>query len=183
MNPTFDQHGINHATVAISREMTPQGGKRHADADTLFFGGSRPTPAEQTELVNFGLRKNYKLVFASFDPANPQAGPLAFDVVVTDGLDQSIGLTGGRLWKRDRRSPAILVFGELNAIIKMSAKGRLIVREMTGRYHDQGYDYALEAVLARAARKPGHVPVVAPIGTLVTVLDVKTMAATFEAAE
>lgn len=98
---SFDQHGINHATVAIWREMTPPGCIRLSETDTLFFGGPRPSDADREALATFGLNKNYKLVFASVDPADPQAGPVAFHAVVTDGLTHIVALCDGRLRKKD----------------------------------------------------------------------------------
>lgn len=183
MTITFDQHAINHLTVAVAREMTPQGAKRHPDSDTLFMGGAQPTEAEQRRLASFGLSKNYKIVFPSFDPIDVAAGPTAFHVVVTDGLQEAFTLSEGRLWKRDRRSAAVLLFPQLDMLIKLSSKGRLIVRAMAGRYHDHGYEFARESVLARASRKPGHAPVLAQVGGLMTVLDMKTFAETFAAGE
>lgn len=182
MTSQFDQHAINHMVAAIQREMTPQGG-RDTEMDTLFFGGAQPTEAEQDELGKFGFRKNYKIVHASFDLADVERGPLGFHVVVTDGLTQSIVLQDGRLWKRDRRSQAVLLFAGTHAFIRLSSKGRLVVREMHGRHHDHGYDLARDAVLARAGRKPGRVPVVSPIGSLVTVLDIRSLSKTFDMAE
>lgn len=171
----FDHVSINHATVALCREMTPDGRARHPDADTVFFGGPNLSDAERSELADFGMKKNYQMIFASFDPSNPDAGPVAFHAVVTDGVRQSYALANGRLWKRERRSSAELIFAEIDAIVKLSAKGRLVVREMKGPYHDHGYDLARDAVLARAARKPGRVPVVAPIGSIITVTDITTV--------
>ena len=183
MTITFDQHAINDMTVAVALEMTPQCAKRHQNSDTLFMGGAKPTEADQRELASFGLSKNYRIVFPSFDPLNVEAGPTAFHVVVTDGLEEAFTLSEGRLWKRDRRSAAILLFPKLGILVKLSSKRSLVARVMDGRYHDHGYDLAQEAVTARAARKPGHVPVVAPVGGLMTVLDVKAFADTFAAAE
>lgn len=183
MHPSFDPHAINHATVAVSLEMALKGGKRPAHRDTLFFGGRTPSDDERSALAGFALRKNYNLIFASFDPgADPLAGPTGFDAVVTDGATQSIGLKDGRLWKRDRRGPAVLLFAGVGALIRISAKGHLVVQMMKGRYHDQGYEFAREAVRTASARKPGHVPVVSPTGTLTTVFDVRSLARTFEAA-
>ena len=185
MNTNFDQHGINDVTVAVSREMTPPARGRLRETDTLFMGGPPPTDAQQNDLASFGLRKNYKVVFPTFDVTAPRSGPTGFVAVVTDGVAESHVLSGGRLWKRDRRSPAVLLFPGVNAVIKLSDKGHLVVREMSGRHHDHGYELAHEAVLARAAAKPGHVPVVTWIGaaSLPTVLDMKAFAATFDAAE
>ena len=183
MTTAFDQHGINHMTVALSREMAFNGGKRHADADTLFIGGSRPSGADENALARFGLNKNYKIIYPYFDTADVSAGPIGFHAVVTDGLTESIILTSGRLWKRDRRSQAILLFPDAKIVVKMSSKGRLLVRGMAGQFHDHGYDLALESLIGRASSKPGHIPIVSSIGCLPTVLDVRTMAATFENAE
>ena len=182
MTSQFDQHAINHMVAAIKHEMTPCGG-RDTEMDTLFFGGRLPTEAEQNDLGMFGLRKNYKIIHASFDLEDVVRGPVAFHVVVTDGLKQSLVVQDGRLWKRDCRSQAVLVFPNSGMVIKRSSKGRLLVRGMSGRHHDHGYDIARDAVLARAGRKPGSVPVVSPIGSLMTVLDIRAMNKMFEMAE
>lgn len=182
MTGEFDQHAINHMVAAIQREMTPKGG-RDTERDTLFFGGGRPSEAEQDELGMFGLRKNCNIVHASFNLTGVARGPAAFHVVVTDGLTQSVVLRNGRLWKRDRRSQAVLVFPDTRAVVKLSSKGRMVVREMTGRHHDHGYDLAGDAVLVRSGRKPGHVPVVSPIGSLMTVLDIRALNKMLEMAE
>jgi hypothetical protein len=126
----------------------------------LFFGGTQPSLIEQDELGKFGFGKNYKIVHASFDLADVARGPLGFHVVVTDGLTQAIVLQDGQLWKRDRRSQAVLVFPKTHAVVWLSSKGRLVVLEMSGQHHDHGYDIAREAILARADRKPGPMPVV-----------------------
>lgn len=103
--------------------------------------------------------------------------------MITDGIAETIILFDGRLWKRDRSCPAILLFPGTRVVVRLSAKGRMTVREMRGQYSDHGYELALEAVLARAARQPGTAPVVSPIGGLLTVLDMKTMSAMFAAGE
>lgn len=171
----FDQHAINHMVVAINREMTPLGNKRHADADTMFMGGGYPTESEQSALGRFGFRKNWNIVFLSFDPANPTAGPIGIHTVVTDGRTQAHVLQRGRLWKKDRRSAAILLFPETRIAVRLNSKGRLVVGAMTSHYHDHGYDLALESVVALAKCKPGRVPVIGPIGSMVTVQDITTM--------
>ncbi|TCP96770.1 hypothetical protein C8J46_108148 [Sphingomonas sp. PP-F2F-A104-K0414] len=183
MSSTFDPHGINDVTVAVCHEMTPRRGRRHADVDTIFLGGPPPSHADETELARFGLRKNYQMIFASFDPSNPHDGPCGFHAVMTDGLKQALAIPDGRLWKRDRQSPAVLLFPALHTVVKINCKGRVIFKDMVGDYHESGYELARKAVLARAARKPGKAPVVAPIGALMTVLDIDALATTFEQAE
>lgn len=183
MTAYLDQHAINHMITAISREMTPQRRARHAESDTIFMGGPPPSDADQNELAMFGLRKNYKIIFPSFDPADATVGPLGYHVVVTDGLTQTVILSGGRLWKRDRRSDAVLLFPDLQAVVKLSAKGRLVVRAMSGQYHDHGYELASASIIAGAERKLGHIPVVSSVGNLVTVFDLKTVGEMAAAAE
>lgn len=95
MTITFDEHAINDMTVAIRREMTPQGADRLPDSDTLFMGGTPPSDTDEHELGLFGQRKSYRIVFPSFDPAKPAGGPTAFHVVVTDGVAETIVLSGG----------------------------------------------------------------------------------------
>lgn len=182
MNTTFDQHGINHMTVAISREMTPRGRARHADSDTLFFGGPQPSEADTREMCGFALRKNWQVIRAAFDPADPHAGPIGFDAAITDGVAETFGLMRGRLWKRDRDSAAVLVFPETAAKVRLNAKGKLVVGEMKGNFDERGYDLARQAVVARAARKPGGVPVISPMGRTTVVFDMAALADTFAAA-
>ena len=183
MNIAFDQHSINHMIVAINREMIPLGNKRHADADTIFMGGSPPTDADQKALAQFGLNKNYKVVFLSFDPKNVNAGPVGIHAVITDGVTEAAVLQNGRLWKKDRRSAAILLFPEFRAALRLNLKGQLIINDMADQYHDHGYDLALAAISDRAGRRPGRTPVVSTIGSMVTVLDMQTMANSFANAE
>ncbi len=183
MNTVFDQHAMNHMITAISHEMSAPTRKRRPECDTLFIGGPVPSDRDQHELAQFGLRKNWKIVYPSFDAADPLRGPVTYHVVVTDGLTETMVLKDGRLWKKDRRSQAVIVFAELGITIKVSSKGRLVVRGMAGRYHDHGYDLALDAVTKRAAREPGHIPVVSTIGMLPTVLDIHTMNQVFANAE
>ena len=68
-------------------------------------------------------------------------------------------------------------------MVRLSTKGRLIVRGMTGQYNDHGYELAHHAVIARASSKPGGNPVVSTIGNMLTVLDMHTMLGIFTAAE
>ena len=175
MTTKFDHRGMNHMIVAIDREMTPSGKTPLSEADTMFMGGGYPTESEQTALARFGLNKNWNIVFISFDTADPSAGPIGIHTVVTDGLAQSIVLQRGRLWKKDRRSAAKLLFPESQIAVRLNSKGRLVVGAMADRHHDHGYDLALETVLAAAAREPGRLPVVSPIGSIVTVQDIGTI--------
>ena len=151
MITALDQHAMNHMIVAINREMMPFGTKRHTAADTLFMGGAYPTETEQNALGHFGFNKNWNLVFLSFDPIDPGAGPIGIHTVVTDGQTQSIILQRGRLWKKDRRSAALLLFEETEIAVRLNSKGRLIVGAMARQYHDHGYDLALESARGYAA--------------------------------
>lgn len=182
MNDTIDHHGINHMLVSISREMTKDANRSGADADTIFMGGTTPTENDQKALADFALSKNYNIIFPSFDPNAIGTGPITFHAVVTDGHEQATVLPDGRLWKRDRRSPSILLFPELRAVLRMSTKGRLLVREMTGSYHKQGYEAASEAIRTTAARKPARAPIMSSIGDLMIVMDVEAMMTTLQAA-
>lgn len=182
MNAAIDQHCINHMTVAVHQAMTPQENRRSRETDTMFLGGGQPTDADRQALGHFALDKNYRLVVPCFDTAEPQAGPVGYDVICTDGLEQSIALTGGRLWRRDRRSTAVLLFPSIGVVVKLTGKGCMLVREMKGCYHDQGYELARQAVLAHAARQPGSVPVLTSVGALTVVLDMRAFAATFAVA-
>lgn len=183
MNTAFDTTIMNHMVTAVSHEMRGPSRKTHPECDTLFIGGPPPSEIDQHALAQFGLSKNWKVVYPSFDPADPLAGPVACHVVVTDGLTETRVLKDGRLWKNDRRSMTMILFAELGITIRISSKGRLVVRGMVGRYHDHGYDLALEGIATRAARRPGHVAVISSIGQLPTVLDIRTMNQMFENAE
>lgn len=177
--PGFDQHAINHLTVAVGIEMTPGGRGRHALGDTLFMGGLTPSEDDARALGTFGERKNWKVIFPSFDPSEVATGPIGYHAVVTDGVADTVVLTDGRLWKRDRRSAAVLHFPGIQAVVKLSSKGRLIVRGTDGAYAEEGYELARQAVRARAATRPGKVPVVSPIGGMLTVLDMDALADSF----
>jgi hypothetical protein len=162
--------------------MTP-GAREIRDSDTLFIGGPQPTDRDREALAHFGLNKNYRIIFPEFDPADAEAGPIGFHAVVTDGLTQSIVVANGRLWKRDRTSPAVLLFAEQGVLIRMSGKGRLMIKAMRGQYHDHGFELAREAVSGRASRKPGRIPVIAPIGGMIMVLDIRAVRDSFANAE
>lgn len=185
MTNAIDQYTMNHMIVALSGEMTPRGAKPNAkvDADTVFIGGARPTEADRASLARFCLDKNYKVIFPSFDLDNPRAGPVGFHVVVTDGLTRVTTLQDGRLWKRDRRSRAILIFAEIGAVVKLNSNGQMVVREMHGQFHDHGYELALDAVRVRASKQPGTMPIVSMIGNMLAILDIKTMSYAHAVAE
>lgn len=181
----IDQYTMNHMIVALGGEMTPLGAKpdTNVDADTLFIGGARLTDADQASLARFGLDKNYKVIFPTFELDDPHAGPVGFHVVVTDGLTRVTTLRDGRLWKRDRRTPAVLVFPEIGAVVKLNVKGQMVVHDMQGQFHDHGYDLALSAVRARASKRPGTLPIVSTIGSMLAVLDAATMSYAHTVAE
>lgn len=180
---TFDHLAINHMTTAISEEMNPAPSKSRKLCDTLFMGGPVPDEHDQHQLAQLGLKKNWKIVYPSFDPADAARGPTTFHVVVTDGLTETLVLQDGRLWKNDRRSPAMLVFAHLGITVRVSAKGRLMVGPMKPRHHDHGYELALQSVSARAAREPGRAAVLSSVGRLPTVIDIRTMKLMFDNAE
>lgn len=179
---TLNQHAINHMIVALHQEMRPQRGKRNADADTLFIGGVSPTEADQARLGDFGISKNYNVIFSAFDPADAGSGPTEFHVVVLAGGGQAFALPSGRLWKGSRQDAAVLLFPSIHAMLRFDMKGRLVVRGMNGRFNDEGYAMAHEALLAGASRRPGKVPVVSSIRGMPAVLDIATMADAFAAA-
>lgn len=162
--------------------MMPSSRSSNVDADVLFMGGSKPSEAQERDLAAFGLRKNYKIIFAACDATDAGRSPSTYHAVITDGVEEAVALRNGRLWKRDRRTAFIILFPDDQVLVKISAKGRMIVRAMASRYDAQGYVLADQGVLARAALQPGHGSVVAPVGNLVTVLDAKDFAATFAAA-
>lgn len=183
MSPTFDSHGINDMTVAVCLEMTPRSRRRDCDIDTIFLGGPPPSHADEAELARFGMDKNYRMIFASFDPSKPQDGPCGFHAILTDGRTQALAIPDGRLWKRDCQSPAVLLFPALRAVLRINSRGQVVFGDMAGDYPESGYELARTAVLARAVGNPGNAPVVSPIGALMTVLDVDTLTAAFEQAE
>ena len=183
MKTTSRQHAINHLTVALSQEMLPPSGSRHDEFDTLFLACAHPSADQRTALASFGLRKNYNLIIASFDDADPAGGPAGIEAVVTDGRTQAFNLSGGRLWRRDRRTPSVLLFPELRAMVRISSKRRLVVGPMNGRHAEDGYEIARQGVLERAKREPGHVPVLTPIGDLAIVVDVRAVAGVFAMGE
>lgn len=178
-----NQQAMNHMIVAINREMTPLSNKRHADANTMFMGGGYPTDYDQIALGRMGFDKNWNIVFISFDLTDPEAGPIGIHTVVTDGQTLAHVLQRGRLWKKDRHSAAILLFPESQIAVRLNTKGCLVLDAMSGQYHDHGYDLALESVVTVAKRKPGRVPVVGPIGSMMTVQDITTLQHAFENAE
>ncbi|USU10712.1 hypothetical protein NF701_08950 [Sphingomonadaceae bacterium OTU29THOMA1] len=175
--------GINHMTVALQMEMAPSSKNRHTEPDVLFMGGGRLSDADERALAGLGMRKNYNLVYATCATVDARSTPSTYHAVVTDGLTQAYILSNGRLWKRDRRSASILIFADTQAVIKISGKGCIVVRPMAGQYHDHGFDLALDGLAARGARKPGHVPVVMPVGEVTAMIDVRALAATFAAGE
>lgn len=177
----FDHHAINHATVAIREAMSPACPTSRADTDTLFMGGPALTDAERQRLARFALDKNYKIVFAVFGD-DVGAGPTDIHAVVTDGTEQAIGIPGGRLWMQDQRSPVVLVLADVGALVGFDAAGRMQIREMCGSYHEDGYELARSAVIRRAASKPGRAPVIGPVGSLITVMDMLAFSDTFAAA-
>ncbi len=183
MNSTFDSHGINDMTVAVCQEMTSRSRCRNSNVDTVFLGGPAPSNADEVELAKFGRSKNYRMIFVSFDPSKPHDGPCGFHAVLTDGLTQALAIPDGRLWKRDSRSPAVLLFPALGAMLKVDSEDCLIFHDMAGDYPESGFDLARTAVLARAARNPGKAPVVPQIGALMTVFDVDTVSAVFAQGE
>lgn len=183
MTNLFNPIIVNHMTVALQMEMAPTPKNRHSEPDVLFMGGERLSDTDERALAGLGLRKNYNIVYAACASADADSTPSTYNAVVTDGLTQAYIVSNGRLWKRDRKSAAILIFADTQAVIKISGKGRIVVRQMAGQYHDHGYDLARDALAARGACKPGHAPVLSPVGEAATVVDVKAVAAMFAAAE
>lgn len=178
MTDQFDFKTINDVTVAINCEMSPSR-RPHPNSDTLFMGGTSPTIADEDALGRFACSKNYKIVYPAFDPGHGTTLPTTFHVAVTDGLAQTIVLRGGRLWKRNDRSAAVLMFADTRLMVSLDARGLLKVARMPGNVGERGYDTALTAVTARAATKPGGAPVISPVGGLITVLDMKALSETF----
>lgn len=178
MTNQLDPQAVNDVTVAVHCEMSPSG-RPHPDGDTLFMGGTLPTTADEEALGWFACDKNYKIVYPSFGAGHGTTLPTTFHVAATDGVAQTIVLSGGRLWKRTERSTAVLMFRDTRLMVSMNAKGRLKVTRMPGVVGERGFEIALTALAARAAMKPGGVPVVSPVGGLMTVLDMKALSETF----
>jgi hypothetical protein len=173
MTNDSDRAGISHMLAALSTELAPQGSGRRHETDTLFMAGPAPTEDDLHELGGFALSKDYRLIYASFDFANADAGPTAFHAVITDGVTKAVAMYGGRLWKRDRRTPAVLVFAVSASVVKFTSKRSIAVREMKGEFHEQGYALALEALKSRASLKPGTAPIFSTIGALEVVMDLR----------
>ncbi len=178
----LDPISINHMTVALQMEMASSSNSRHTEPDVLFMGGGELSDTDERALAGLGLRKNYNIVYATCASVDADSTPSTYHAVVTDGLTQAYILNNGRLWKRDRRSASVLIFADTQMVIKISGKGRICVRPMAGQYHDHGYDLAQDGLAARAARKPGHAPVVSPVGEVATVINLKAVVDMFEAA-
>ena len=179
---TYDHQGINNVTVALGREMMPQNCSKGSEPDVLFVGGAEPTEAQALDLVSFGLRKNYHLVFAAFDPASPQNGPITLTLFATDGHTQAVTLRGCRLWKRNRQTPSVLLVPDDRVLVKVSSKRRLVIRQMKGTHDDRGFELAQEALLARAASQPGRAAILGQIGSMIVVQDVEAFIGTMQAA-
>jgi hypothetical protein len=180
MNLDFDKKYINDMIVAVNSAMLPYGTMNRDKLDTLFLGGGTDlSEHDQRSLADYGLNKNYKMIFSSFDLTNVQAGPLSFYAVITDGLAESVTLSGGRLWKRDRRTPASLLFPHTRVKLSINSKNKLVLREMGSLYHDHGYELARETVIARAKRPASNSPVLFSINGLRSVMDLRTMQATY----
>jgi hypothetical protein len=179
----LDPHSVNHATVAVRNEMTLRGKKDGSECNALFLGGLTPSDVDETALGEFAITKNYNLVFASFDPDVAPSTPTGYHVIATDGLTQAMVVRNGRLWKGDRRSRTLLLFPDAKMLFRFDSKGRISMRELKGQYHDHGYELASEELARSSATSPGHIPIVSPIGQLVTILDVKALRDAFELAE
>lgn len=174
----FDFDAVNDLTVAVNCEMSPSG-RPHPQSDTLFMGGTPPGIADEDVLGRFACSKNYKIVYMAFGTATVPTPPATFHVAVTDGVAETIVLRGGRLWKRNSSSAAVLMFADTRLMVSLNAKGRLKVARMPADVDRRGYGIALTAIGERAATKPGRAPVVSPIGGLITVLDVQALSETF----
>lgn len=170
-------------TAAIAHEMAPEDVLHGETADTLFFGGARPNRTDYEALADFGLRKNYKLVVPAFDPARPSRGPIGFCVVITDGLEESLALRAGKLWKRNAEEAAVLIFKKLRAVVGVDRDGRLSVSEMRGPYPSVGYVRAMTAVRSGLAHAASGARLVTTIGTMPVVAPARTMLALFQPSE
>lgn len=178
----LDQYAVNNMICALQLEMGSSPSEPGRDHDALFMGGSDVNAADEDALGSFAVDKNWHILLASFDPADPTAGPVDFRAVITDGLTKSVIMAGGRLWKKDRRSNTVILFPKARSVLKLTTKGRLVVGPISGRRHDHGYELARMSLASHAAKCPGGVPLVAPVGGLLTIMDARTLTMMFKAA-
>jgi hypothetical protein len=171
----FDGQLINHMTVAVRCEMTP-GRRRHGPlGDTMFLGALQPSKADLHALARFGESRNYKIILPHFDAGDVGAGPLAYSVVVTDGMSDTVVFEGARLWKRSPDRASVLLIPAIGAEIGIDTRGLMKVREARDAYPDSGFALAQASVIARAASKPGKLPVMSQLGGMMVVNDFNRM--------
>lgn len=178
MGTKFDAEGINHAVTAVFNEMSPARAVQRSEAETLFFGGLQLSDFDRQALGQLSNNKNYNIVYLSFDN-DVAKGPTAIELAVTDGETETYSVQGGRLWKRDARSVAVLVFSSLNVMVKLTSRGRILVRETKSDYHELGFELAAAAVRKRTACQPAKAPIISTIGAATVVLDLRMMVGTF----
>lgn len=175
----FGTGAINEIIHAIEAEMTCHARKRQDARDVLIYGGSELTSVGETEIGTDCLNSNWNIIHAAMDVANPgddlDHSLSGFRCFITDGFTQIYVLRGGRLWKRDARTPAILVFPDSRIVAKISSTGRIVLRDAVGEFHEFGYHLATKAVRKRMASKPNNAPVIRRIGDTLIVHDIKTM--------
>lgn len=175
-SPTINQFKINPLICAVESELTARLGKRRNEANFLMMGGGTLSPAEMDALATFACQKNWNLLHAATNTTDPVNGfvngEIEFTCVVTDGFTSTAILSGGKLWKRDRSSAAMLLFPQHRVAARLNSKGLLSARKFADRYHDQGYDLAKDAVLQRLPGSGDTTPVITMIGAALVVHDV-----------
>jgi len=180
----IDQHQINSLICAVEAELTSRAGKRCKQADFLIMGGGQLSGAGRDSLASFACQKNWNLLYAAVNTAQPVNGfaadAIEFSCFVTDGFTSTAVLSGGKLWKRERTTAAILIFPQHSLSIRVNAKGKLTDRKLADRYHDHGHDLARDAVLRRVSSAKNRMPVLGTIGNAMVVHDLEMIARTHE---
>lgn len=157
----------------LQNAMTSKSGLQDSRFDTIFMGGTTLTEDDQERLGRFSADKFYNIVYALHNPTQPAYPGLC--VVFTDGESRSLILKNGKLWKRDRHSLAIIIFSEAGLNVKISNKGRMVIRESRQTYHEVGFQLAEEAVATGSVAHPVRTTVIGDVGGLIAVMDTETL--------
>lgn len=157
----------------LKNAMISKAGLQDSRFDTIFLGGPSLTEDDQERLGRFSAAKFYNIVYASHNPTQPAYPGLC--AVFTDGDSRSLILKNGKLWKRDRHSLAIIIFSEAGLNVKISNKGRMVIRESRQTFHDGGFRLAEEAVATGSIGHPVRTAVIGDVGGLITVMDTETL--------
>src|SRR5690606_35997615 len=71
---------------------------------------------------------------------------MAYSCIFTYASGRSALFPTGRPWKRDRQTPAILLFHHAQVAFGIAERVQLIRHEWSGRYHHHGYELARRAI-------------------------------------